>query len=132
VALRQLRPRVGDLGGGAREGDGCRECARRAQIGRRVRVHPGQSLAKLRPEPAAELHPTRNGDLDPYAVARWSVVPVWWRCASCGHEWEVSPQHRMGCPWCAAHRVPGERSLPVLHPDLAAEFHPTRNGDMDP
>ena len=118
---------------GARaRGDGCRECTSQGRIGRRVRVRPGQSLAELRPDLAAELHPSRNGDLDPQAVARWSVVPVWWRCASCGHEWEVSAQQRMGCPWCAAHRVPRERSLAVLRPDLAAELHPSRNGDLDP
>jgi transposase-like protein len=118
---------------GARaRGDGCRECARRAQVGRRVCVRPGQSLAERSPDLAAELHPTRNGNLDPAAVARWSVLPVWWRCASCGHEWEVSPRNRTGCPWCAAHRVPRERSLAVLHPDLAAELHSSRNGDMDP
>jgi DNA-directed RNA polymerase subunit RPC12/RpoP len=113
-------------------GDGCRACAKRAQIGRRLRVRPGQSLAELRPDLAAELHPTRNGDLDPYAVARWSVLPVWWRCARCGHDWEASPKNRTGCPWCAAHRVPSERSLAVLCPDLAAELHPSRNGDLDP
>ena len=118
---------------GARaRGDSCRECAKRAQIGRRVRVRPGQSLAELRPDLAAELHPIRSGDLDPHAVARWSVVPVWWRCASCGHEWELSPRNRTGCPWCAAHRVPRERSLAALRPDLAAELHPSRNGDVDP
>jgi hypothetical protein len=65
-------------------------------------------------------------------VARWSVLPVWWRCGGCGHEWQVSPRNRMGCPWCAAHRVPRERSLAVLHPDLAAELHPSRNGGLDP
>jgi DNA-directed RNA polymerase subunit RPC12/RpoP len=94
-----------------------------------MRVRPGQSLAELRPDLAAEVHSTRNGDLDPDAVARWSVLPVWWRCASCGHEWEVSPTNRTGCPWCAVHRVPRERSLAVLQPDLAAELHPSRNGD---
>jgi hypothetical protein len=36
----------------------------------------------------------------------------------------------MGCPWCAAHRVPSERSLAVLCPDLAAELHSSRNGDL--
>jgi putative zinc ribbon protein len=118
--------------GGRARGDGCRECAKRAQIGRRMRVRRGQSLAELSPDLAAELHPTRNGDLDPQAVARWSVLPVWSRCASCGHEWYVSPRNRTGCPWCAAHRVPRERSLAVLHPDLAAELHPSRNGNLDP
>jgi rubrerythrin len=113
-------------------GDGCRECAKRAQSGRRLRVRPGQSLAELSPDLAAELHPTRNGDLNANEVARWSVLPVWWRCRVCGHDWEVSPRTRAGCPWCAAHRVPPERSLAILRPELAAELHPTRNRGLDP
>jgi rubrerythrin len=82
---------------------------------------------------AAELHPTRNGALDAFTVARWSVQPVWWRCGTCGHEWRVTPQNRKGCPRCSARRpVLRERSLAVLRPDLAAELHPTRNGALDP
>ena len=114
-------------------GSGCPECRRLASIGRRIRVARERSLAALRPDLAAELHPTRNGDLDAFAVARWSVQPVWWRCGSCGHEWRVTPQKRAGCPRCSARRpVARERSLAILRPDLAAELHPTRNGDLDP
>jgi hypothetical protein len=114
-------------------GYGCPECQRLASIGRRMPVARERSLAVLRPELAAELHPTRNGDLDASTVARWSVQPVWWRCSDCGHEWRVTPQNRAGCPRCSARRpVARERSLAVLRPELAAELHPTRNGDLDP
>jgi DNA-directed RNA polymerase subunit RPC12/RpoP len=114
-------------------GHGCPECQRSASIGRRRPVPRERSLAGLRPDLAAELHPTRNGDLDAFTVARWSVQPVWWRCGTCGHEWRVTPQNRKRCPRCSARRpVARERSLAVLRPDLAAELHPTRNGDLDP
>ncbi len=108
-------------------GHGCPECRRLASIGRRSRVTCERSLAVLRPDLAAELHPTRNGDLDPFAVARWSVQPVWWRCGSCGHEWRVTPQNRAGCPRCSARRpVPRERSLATLRP------RPGRRAAPDP
>ena len=114
-------------------GHGCPECRRRALTGRRRPVPRERSLAVLRPDLAAELHPTRNGDLDAFTLARWSVQPIWWRCARCRHEWRVTPQNRQGCPRCSARRpVPRERSLAALRPDLAAELHPTRNGDLDP
>ena len=114
-------------------GHGCPECHRLASIGRRRPVARERSLAVLRPDLAAELQPTRNGDLDAFTVARWSVQPVWWRCASCGHDWRVTPQDRAGCSRCSARRpVARERSLAVLRPDLGAELHPTRNGDLDP
>ena len=77
--------------------------------------------------------PTRNHDLDAFAVARWSVQRVWWRCGSRGHEWRVTPQNRASCPRCSARRpVARERSLAILRPDLAPELHPTRNRDLDP
>ena len=114
-------------------GYGCPECRRRAMIGQRRPVPRRRSLAALRPDLAAELHPTRNGELDATALARWSVQPVWWRCPTCGHEWQTTPQNRRGCPRCSTRRpVPRERSLVVLRPHLAAELHPTRNGDLDP
>ena len=108
----------------------------------RYRVPRWRSLGALRPELAAELHPTRNGDLDPYRVAPMSRRSVWWRCGSCGHEWRTLLGTRArghGCPECQrlasiGRRMPvaRERSLAVLRPELAAELHPTRNGDLDP
>ena len=56
-----------------------------------------RSLAALHPELARELHPTRNGDLDPRALAPTSSQRVWWRCPACGHEWQTrarSPRAR--------------------------------------
>ena len=41
-----------------------------------------RSLAALRPQLASELHPTRNGDLDPGTVAVHSRRVVWWCCPS--------------------------------------------------
>jgi hypothetical protein len=97
-----------------------------------------RSLAALRPHLASELHPTRNGDLDPTAIGLGSTRRVSWQCGTCGFEWPTSIRYRVatdaGCRRCTspAWRVPRERSLAVLRPDLASELHPTRNGDLDP
>jgi hypothetical protein len=48
---------------------------------RAVQLPRWRSLAVKRPELAAELHPTRNGDLDSYSVGPGSRRKVWWRCA---------------------------------------------------
>jgi Probable Zinc-ribbon domain len=108
----------------------------------RYRVPRWRSLAALRPELAAELHRTRNGDLDPYALAPTSSRRVWWRCPRCGHEWQTPVGARArgdGCRECAKRAQIGRRvrvrpgqSLAELRPDLAAELHPIRNGDLDP
>lgn len=96
---------------------------------------PGRSLADLLPDLAAEWHPTKNGELKPTAVGSGSGQIVWWR-GRCGHEWDDSPGHRShgrGCPLCAGKRiVPGVNDLATTHPEIAAQWHPTKNGSIRP
>lgn len=105
-----------------------------------------RSLGVVRPDLLAELHPTHNQGLDPYTTGASSNRKVWWHCAQCGQEWQATPGNRhagSGCPQCAKQRtgaaaslrnrqVPRTRSLGALRPDLLAEWHPTRNQDLDP
>jgi rubrerythrin len=104
-------------------------------------VRRERSLAALRPELLAELHPTRNPGLDPFRIGVKSGKRLWWRCATCGHEWQAAPHGRSrgnGCPACGqtrrtdtSKRVSAGRSLAVKRPDLLAELHPTLNPDID-
>jgi len=116
---------------------------KRREIARR-RISPGRSLGALRPDLAAELHSTRNGDLDPYLLGPSSIQKLWWRCAACGHEWQTSSASRVagryGCPRCAVTRravarqgtfAPG-RSLAALHPGLAAELRDLNPDTLGP
>lgn len=109
-------------------GSGCPYCAG-------TRPAPETSLAAVAPIVAAEWHPNRNGDQTPEQTMPGSDRSVWWRCRR-GHEWLAPVNDRVGrgtgCPYCAGKRATEERSLAVLHPDLSAEFHPTRNPGLDP
>ncbi len=105
-------------------GQGCPFCAG-------VRVLAGfNDLASLLPELATEWHPTKNGDLLPTAITRSSGKKVWW-LGPCGHEWETTVSGRAngtGCPFCAGVKLlPGFNDLATKLPDLAAEWHPTKN-----
>lgn len=133
----QTLPRIGD------GPFGVPPPAEAGERGRRTRaVARWRSLAANRPNLVAELHPTRNGELDPYRIGASSTRKLWWLCRACAHEWRASPAHRSrgrGCPSCArtrqGHRqgrVPRQRSLAAKHPELLAELHPTRNGELDP
>ena len=94
----------------------------------------GRMLAELFPAVAAEWHPTRNGVLRPETVFAGSGRIVWWLC-SLGHEWSASMLNRSqgsGCPCCSGNKVGQGNTLIDLHPELAAQWHPARNGDLTP
>ena len=108
-------------------GNGCPICANREIL---TGVN---DLASRFPEIAAEWHPTRNGMLTPAQVAPGTRRKVWWRCKK-GHEWYASVSSRTrnsGCPICAGKTVvSGENDLASRFPEIAAEWHPTRNGNL--
>lgn len=82
-----------------------------------------------------QWHPTKNGALTPHDVSYGSQKKVWWRCEK-GHEWQAAIYTRTngsGCPYCAGKRAcPGENDLASQRPDIAAQWHPTKNGSVTP
>jgi len=120
-----------------RNGTGCPKCSYRRRGITRATPAPGESFGDQFPDVAKEWHPTRNGDVKPTDVKPGSNKRRWWQCGTCGHEWEVEPKDRRRgeqCPECAERQrnmtkstpKPG-RSLADLYPDIAAEWHPTKN-----
>ena len=108
-------------------GTGCPTCSGRL-------VAPEDSLVSVAPGLVLEWHTARNGVLRPNEVGPGSDRRVWWRCTH-GHEWCASVRNRTngsGCPFCSGKRVDPNRSLAALQPTIAAEWHPTRNGDLAP
>jgi len=116
------------IAGRARRGTRCPYC-----IGQRASA--SNNLAVTAPEVAATWHPTRNETLTPATVLPKSGRAVWWLCPA-GHEWRTSVyarvSHRSGCPYCARQRATDETSLVQRYPTVAAEWHPTRNGNRTP
>lgn len=88
------------------------------------------SLAKEHPHLAKLWHPTKNGTLRPEDVDARHAGEVWWTCEH-GHAFRRAPQqivHDASCPSCALAEV----SLAKVAPAIAAEWHPTRNGEITP
>ena len=110
-------------------GAGCPYCSRRNVI------KGVNDLATVNPELAAEWHPTKNGELTPDMVTAGSSKKVWWRCKR-GHEWLATIASRSngaGCPYCSRRNViKGVNDLATVNPELAAEWHPTKNGELTP
>lgn len=100
------------------------------------RPWPGENdLATLYPHLAAQWHPEKNGSLTPQDVTAGSHYKIWWRCEE-GHEWKSLVTSRVrgtGCPVCRNRRIDvSVNDLATTHPDLAAEWHPEKNGDHRP
>jgi len=94
------------------------------------------NLKSLKPEIAAQWHPTKNGKLKPEDVTPGSERSVWWQCKK-GHEWKtvVYNRRKYGCPTCSHDARLGKRkiiSIREYNPEVAAEWHPTKNGDLTP
>lgn len=112
------------------KGAGCPVCAHRQLL-------PGENdLATTNPELARQWHPTLNGNLTPQDLMAGSNNKVWWRCDK-GHEWKATVVSRTGngtgCPVCAGKVViPGENDLASQFEHIAAEWHPTLNGQLGP
>ena len=111
-------------------GFGCAVCK-----GKQVQ-HGLTDLESQFPDIATEWHQNRNDGLLPKQVTTKSNKKVWWRCLN-GHEWSATVNNRVskgsGCPYCAGQRlILGENDLATVDPDLARQWHPTRNGDLLP
>lgn len=110
-------------------GVGCRYCSNRA-------VWKGNCMRATHPQLAAEFHPTKNGERTPDNLVAGTSHRLWWLCTE-GHDWEVSGDNRVrqrtGCPYCSNKKVwVGFNDMATTWRDLAAEFHPTLNGDLTP
>lgn len=109
-------------------GQNCPACAGK-------RIIPGfNDLATLNSQVAEQWHPTKNGNLTAQQVTVKSSKKVWW-LGSCGHEYEAKIANRTGlksnCPVCSGRTVlPGFNDLATLNPQVAAQWHPTKNGDL--
>ena len=101
-------------------------------------------LATINPELAAQWHSARNGNLKPTQVTVNSNKKVWWILSyddtktgkHFNFEWKDSISHRnggRGCPYLSGHAVwPEFNDLQTINPELAKQWHPTKNGNLKP
>ena len=90
----------------------------------------------IRPDLIDQWHPTKNGELKPEDFSAQSNRKVWWKCPN-GHEWEAQICNRSNssglCPICTNRKLlTGFNDLATIDPQLASEWHPTKNGSIKP
>ena len=78
-------------------GDECPSCSGTLMLSK-------YALARCNPAMAKELHPTKNNGLIFEHVSCRDPKTVWWKCSSCGNEFQMSIRHRYEekrpCPSC--------------------------------
>lgn len=112
------------------ESDKCPICLGRVVI-------PGfNSLKALHPELMNEWDFEKNVGVDPDAIPPSYRKNIWWKCPN-GHSYASRPGNRVyntggNCPYCSSQKLCRETSLGVVNPELAKEWHPTKNGNLTP
>jgi len=99
-------------------------------------------LATRNPKVAHMWHPTMNDDLTPQMFTEHAPEKVWWRHydrkTRKWHEWPARIGHLTRrkpnkCAICSGQRIQiGVNDLATTHPELASEWHPTRNKKLTP
>lgn len=78
----------------------------------------------------------KNGEITPDTESPFERKRVFWRCEK-GHSWQVALNGRVAnksdCPYCTGKIAsPGENDFATLYPEIAKEWHPTKNIDVMP
>lgn len=95
------------------------------------------SLCYTHPHLAAEWHPTKNDNLTPRDVSFGSKALIWWRCTEePTHVWQATilkrTNRKQTCPFCRGYYPDQKTSLAALFPEIASEWHPTKNRMLRP
>lgn len=75
-----------------------------------------------------------KNELDPSVLSCGSGRVVWWVCNR-GHSWKAEIKGRVsgkGCPYCSGRVVCEDNCLANLRPDIATQWHPTKNHVLTP
>lgn len=112
------------------QGNGCRICSNK------VVLAGFNDLASQRPDLAKEWS-DKNLPVTPDKVLWKKHASYWWKCSSCGNEYEawLSVRIKRGtdCPFCAGYIVKqGYNDLSKTDPEIAEEWDQTGNKNLKP
>jgi len=91
-----------------------------------------RNLEKNHPLISQQWHPTKNENMRPCHYTKNSSKKVWWIC-DIGHEYQSKIVDKSeNCLVCTNKIVHLTNCLATTHPDLANEWHPTKNEKLSP
>ena len=97
---------------------------------------PENSLLETHPELSEEWDYDKNYPLRPENYSYGSEKKLWWLCPK-GHSYDSVIKSRTcknqhGCPYCVGKKVGEDNNLLAKFPDIAKDWHPTKNGELTP
>lgn len=107
-------------------GRGCPYCSGK-------RVANSNCLATLRPD-IINYWSVKN-KITPYDVTCGSSKKVWWYCGVCDDEYPMVVNKKTsgrGCSICSGYYTTRKNSFGGLFPDIATQWHPSKNGELTP
>lgn len=116
---------------------GCPECAKKIRAyNRNLKNLANRGSLADNSKLLSEWNYEKNLGLNPHDFTPKSNQYVWWKCSHCGYEWKAKISNRAfgrNCPCCSNKVVvKGVNDLKTIRPDLAAEWHPTKNLPLTP
>ena len=119
--------------GGVKDRPNC-DCKTKAK-GAKPRVCPHYNHLAICPNSAKEWDYEKNNPLRPEQITPANAKDIWWICGKCNESYQQKPSTRKNggrCKFCAGKEVGSKNSLAYLEPDIAKEWHPTKNGSLTP
>ena len=116
---------------------GCPKCAALSRAKKRQQTIVANNGALINPLLVQEWDFEKNAPLTPHEVTAGSNRSVYWICSKCEYKWRAKISNRAilgrSCPCCSNKVVVKEKNdLATTHPELAKEWHPTKNGLLTP
>lgn len=110
-------------------GHGCPCCSKPIK-----KIVPSNCLQTTHPHLVEFWHPKNTVSI--MDVSYGSSKKVWWKCPVAeDHEYESEISYmaeNVGCPCCYGIKVVNSNCLATLYPDMALEWHPSKNGKLNP
>lgn len=90
-------------------------------------------LSDAEPKIAQQWNYKKNSGWGPEDFSRSSGVRCWWTCPICQRDYKAhisnrTSKQKSACPYCASKLICSDNSLTDQAPEIAAEWHPTKNG----
>lgn len=111
-------------------GMGCVYCAGQRPTAER-------NFATAYPELLKEVDWVMNENFDPTKITPRANKKIWWKCDK-GHSWQATVTNRTrrqfdnACPFCLNRKLGDHNSLAQLRPDIAKDWHPSKNKTLSP